>query len=752
MRERRRSRWIALAGAAWAAGHAVQLLAQDTGTVPADQGSGGSVRATRTGDGEIIVTARNYVPEGAQTATKAGIPLIQTPQSVTVVTRDQIDLVRFVDAQQAVRYVAGVTGENFGNDPRYDFVTVRGFIPRQFIDGLAVPATTTIATTGVDLYAFQSLDILKGPSSVLYGAAPPGGILNEVSRRPSSVAGGEIRATGGTDEFRELATTVTGPATDYLDVRFTGLYRDRALDVGHTSDRRVMVAPGATLHLGPDTWLTGLFYYQYDDDRGGAGGFLPEQGTLLPNPNGGIGRSANLDDPHDEFERRQFAGGFEFDHDFSQALRFVSNTKWSHYHEFTPVGVYSTQDFGSPSGFITVDAVNPADPANFTTLHRSNFTYQEQVNSFTTDNRLSAELATGPLRHKLLAGVDYRHVRNVAADNFIDTGTTIDVFDPVYDESAARSIGYPFRYNQQQLRQTGVYGQDQIGFDRFFLLLSGRYDWVRTQSAVNAFSPITDPPDYQRQREHKFTYRAGLSYVTDAGIAPYLGYATSFEPVLGTNALTGKPLKPTGVKQWEGGIKYDGRGLPEGFKVFATAAAFDIRERNFVSTQVAQNPVGLSTQGGEVEVYGGELELVARFREQLSINAAYSYSHSEVKSAAAEPADVGYPLPTTPKNKASALVDYTFQKGLLAGFGASVGVRYQSRSTGALPGAFGTPVIHAGNATLMDAVLHFDLPGWRFQVNASNLLDKKYVTRCSGSFSCDYGAARQVLGTITKRF
>ena len=150
-----------------------------------DQTTGSTLETTRTQEGDIVVVARHFVPEGSETATKSDIPLIQTPQSVSVITRDQIDLLNFIDAQQAVRYTAGALGENYGPDARYDFVTVRGFTPKQYIDGLAVPATTTISAVGVDLYAFQSLDILKGPASVLYGAAPPGGILNETSRRAS---------------------------------------------------------------------------------------------------------------------------------------------------------------------------------------------------------------------------------------------------------------------------------------------------------------------------------------------------------------------------------------------------------------------------------------------------------------------------------------------------------------------------------------------------------------------------------------
>lgn len=706
-----------------------------------DQGA--SLETTKTDDGSIIVTAKHYVPTGSITASKTDIPLIQTPQSISVITRDQIDLLNFIDAQQAVRYTAGVSGENFGSDPRYDFITVRGFTPKQFIDGLAVPATTTIQSTGVDLYAFESLDILKGPVSVLYGSAPPGGILNETSRRPSDQFGGEIEGKYGTHNFGEVATTVTGPATDFLDVRMTALYRDADSEIRHTNAKRLLAAPSATLKLGPDTRLTALAYYQYDDNTGGAGGFLPASGTLLDNPNGKIGRRTNLDDPSDEYIRRQYGVGYDFEQKFGDNIAFHSNTKWSRYSEHTPIGLYSTQDYGSASGFIQVDPANPADPANFRELNRSNFTYAERVTSFATDNRLDATIDTGPVRQKLLAGVDYRNVRNFATDNFVGAGT-IDVFAPVYPTSAVQSVGYPFAYNDEQLKQTGVYGQDQIKFDRFYLTLNGRYDWAHLNDSYFGAA-------VQSEKEHKFTYRAGLSYVTDAGIAPYISYGTSFEPQLGNDRNTLKPLGPTSVKQWEGGVKYDGRGMPSDFKIFATAAAFDIKEKNFVVAEAGITPINNAVQGGLVEVYGGELELVARIREQLSLNGAFSYTHSEIKSSPNTPADVGAPLPTTPKYKASLFANYNIQHGALGGLGFGFGARYNGSSAGSLPSAYG--IVYRGQAaTLFDAIVSYDMPHWRLAVNGSNIFDKNYVARCDGPFNCVYGASRQVIGTATYKF
>jgi iron complex outermembrane receptor protein len=720
---------------------AAGAAAQTAEPAPAATDEGNTPTTTRTTLGEIVVTARHFVPQGAATATKSDIPLIETPQSITVITRDQIDLLNFIDVQQAVRYTAGVFGENYGPDLRYDFITVRGFTPTQFIDGLATPVTTTIDSTGVDLYAFQSVDLLKGPASVLYGIAPPGGIFNEVSRRASDTFNGEIEAKYGSYNFAEIAGTVTGPITPWLDGRLTALFRDQDNIVNYVNAKRVLVAPTFTIKFDDHTTFTPLMYYQYDRVNGGDGGYLPVYGTLLPNPNGRISPSTNLDSPADYYERDQYAIGYEFVRTFTPWLKFTSNLKYSHYQEYTPVGVY---DSGGLTNTTDADA-----PGYYTDVLQSNFTYAESVASLAADNRFDATAETGPLRHKLLAGVDYRQVRN-DADYGFDYGTaTINAYMPTYPALVPAQYGYPTRYNHQTIDQTGAYFQDQIRYGSFYLLGGGRYDWVDSRY-LGPFTAAGSPTTTTAQSEGKFTYRVGLTYVAANGIAPYVSYSTSFQPQIGVDSVTNQPFQPSEGRQVEGGIKFDARALPPDVKLFASAAAFDIRQTNVVSTEPSVSPV-YGTAAGEVEVYGVELEAVTRIHEQLTVNLSYSYNHSDVLKSNT-PQEVGNPLPTTPENKFAVFVDYTLRKGPLAGFGYGAGVRYTDGSAGSLPG-FYNPVVYYGQAsTLVDAILHYDMPGWRFAVNASNLLNNTYVARCSGTNGCFYGAPRQVIGTVTKKF
>ena len=481
--------------------------------------------------------------------------------------------------------------------------------------------------------------------------------------------------------------------------------------------------------------------------RGDTNGFLPVYGTLLPNPLGKVSRSTNLGDPDNRYTRRQSAAGWDVAHDFAPAISFRSNVKWNRYREDTPHGVYG--------GGGLLDADFDGVPDDYRTVTRYNFTYAERVRSFAADNRLEARLATGRLAHKLLLGVDYRNITNVARYGFFFNPAPIDLFDQVYAPVTDPATLYPTGFNDQRFKQTGLYAQDQIALGSLYVTLGGREDFVRIDDRSAADADTKDD---------KFTWRAGANYVFAGGIAPYLSYARSFEPVIGTDSTTGKAFRPSSGKQWEGGVKYDARGLPDDVKMFVTAAGFDIKQSNVVSTSPSITPV-FGTQAGEVEVYGGELEFVARIRDRIAINGSYSYTHSKVTKDLSNPLDVGAALPTTPRHKASLFGTYTFQRGPVAGLGVGAGVRYTSRSAGSLPGPFNAIVYdgeaaptlaalpRAGEAaTLFDAILSYDTPRWRFAVNGSNIFDKRYVARCSGPAGCNFGAGRQVIGTVTAKF
>ncbi|MEM8935188.1 MAG: TonB-dependent siderophore receptor [Pseudomonadota bacterium] len=714
------------------AGGSLLLLAPGAVAQNAERAAADTVETVREFD-TIIVTAEAYVPVENISANKTDIPLIQTPQSVSVITRDQIDLLGFIDLQQATRYTAGISSENYGPDLRFDFLTSRGFVPKQYINGLVAPSSTTIAATGVDLYAFESVEILKGPSSTLYGNTPPGGIYNQTTRRVEDDLRGELRARIGTDNFYEVAGTVTDGLTENLSGRITTLYRNQESYRDFVDAERFLIVPAVKYELGDSTTLNLEGLYQKDEINGEFNGFLPVEGILLPNPNGEIPTNVNIGDPGNRFERDQYAIGGQLEHIFNDALTFVTNIRYADYQERTPQNVYAGGGFDN-----TTDS---SLPSFFNTLNRFNFTYAEDVTAVSADTRLDAEFDTGGVKHKLIVGVDYRDVENVADFGFFFDPEPIDLFDPVFTDVPQPADPYPTPFNDQQLQQIGLYLQDQIEIGQLYVTVGLRQDWVEIDDALSM----------TMREQEAFTYRVGVNYVTNSGVTPYASYSTSFEPLLGVDSGTGNEFEPSEGEQFEVGFKYDGRNLADNIDLFASAAFFHITQTDVVSFGAGTTPV-FGTQSGEVEVQGFEVEFVTRIDDRISFNAAYSYTDSEVTKSENTPAEVGRPLPVTPEHKIAVFGNYNVQAGPLAGLGVGLGVRYVSESAGSLPGPFNPVVFNGEDPVLFDAIVSYDLPDWRFSVNASNLFDERYGARCASATGCNFGAPRQVIGTVQYKF
>lgn len=671
--------------------------------------------------GEVVVTAPRYVPEGSLSATKTAASLVETPQSVSVVTRDQIDLLNFIDVQQAVRYAAGIVGENYGPDLRFDFLTVRGFTPVQYIDGLQAPVSATISNVGVDLYGFQSLDILKGPSAVLYGSTPPGGIYNLVSRRPDAAFGGEIQARYGDDDFKQVAGTVTGSLAQGVSGRLTALYRDRGSQTALVTADRIYVAPAVTFQLGARTQLTALALYQHDRVDGDTNGFLPALGVFTRNPVGRVPRDVNLGEPgYNFYNRDQYGAGYELTHKLTDRITLTQNARYSEYSENQRV-VYPT-----------------SLAADNRTVGRSNFPYKDRVRQLAVDTRASGRLDTGSVRHDLLLGVDYRNYREASAFGFAPA-SSIDLFNPVYGAAPIVTPAF-FPFTDQRLEQTGLYVQDQARLGGFILTVTGRQDWVGVKDYSLAGAPT--------QSQDHFSYRVGGAYVTEAGVAPYVSYSTSFQPQVG-QGRTGGAFSPTEGDQVEVGVKYDGRTLPGDVRLLATAAAYELRQTNVLTPDPTD--ANFSVQTGEARVRGVELELVTRVRDTFSVNASYTYADAEVTRSNVA-GQVGAALFGQPRHKASIFGDYTLRSGVLAGLGFGAGVRYVSDSPGSLPGPFNPVVYRTGEATLVDGVVRYSLRDWRLAVNASNLFDERYAGRCTGAVGCFFAQGRQVIATLTRTF
>lgn len=670
--------------------------------------------------GPVVVTAERYVSTEGSSASKSDIPLVEMPQSVSVISRDMIDLLNWTSLNESVRYSAGATGEAFGPDERYDWLQIRGFDPVQFIDGVQAPIGS-VNNTGTDLYGSESVEVLKGPAAVLYGQSPPGGIVNMVSRRPQEGRSGELEVQGGEYNMWQVAGDLTGSIGDRTSGRITALYRDRETQVDFLTSKRLFISPAVKFAIGEDTEITLLANYQDDDLENQSTGFLPIQGTMLPNPLGKVPVGRNLGETgYNFFKREQWSAGYDFSHRFSDRVSIQQNLK------YFDVKVDSRAVFGAG----LVDADFDGVPDDFRTVNRFDFPFNERIDSLSVDTRLALELGSGGgFEQSLLFGVDYRDYDGYSEFGF-GAAPAIDLFDPVYDAVIPPATIFPSIDETRE--QIGAYFQDHVKMGRFVLTLNGRNDWVERDPAAG------DAVD-----DEEFTYRVGANYVFDSGFAPYVQTATSFQPVTGAT-FAGEPFEPTTGDQIEAGIKYDGRTLGRGVRLFGSLSAYEIVQENVLTP----DPVNLffSVQEGEVEVKGVELELTARIRERLTFNLAFTSIDTEVTQTS-DPATLGNELVAVPDMLASALVDYTFQEGPIAGFGFGLGLRHRGEMFGD-----GANQFQSDDVTMYDAILHYDTANWRIAVNASNFTDEIFVDRCSSTSNCFYGTRRLVTGSVTRKF
>lgn len=647
------------------------------------------------------------IARDSDSATKTDTPIAEIPQSISVITSEQLEQRGISGVEEAVWYSAGAQGGGYGPDSRSDWLLVRGFTPARYLDGLALADGSGTGITRVEPYSLERIEVLKGPASVNYGAMPPGGMLNYVSKRPREDMRQEIQLEGGNFGLAQAAADVGGALGDSVLYRLTALARNSDDPVDFIHDDRYYFAPAITWTPDEANSFTVLARWQKADTMAGAG-FLPASGTLLPNPNGQIPANRFTGEPgYNDYVRTMQSIGYEFSHDFGGGTSFQQSVRYG-----------STVIDPSP----TIGAFGLGEDGR--TLTRYYFPTQEDSKNFAVDNRLVFGFTTGAAEHMFLAGLDYRRARNDYSSAFAFGAPPLDIFDPVY--GAPIDIpDYTSRTLQSQ-SQVGLYLQDQISVGSWVTTIGLRSDSVGTDTTqVLAGTPES------RQSDAETSGRIGVNYVFDNGFTPYIGYSQSFQPTVGTD-FDGNAFVPTTGDQLEVGIKYapiDGRAL-------ITLAAYELVQENTLS--VDPNHTLFQVQQGETEVRGVELEGRMNIGDGLSVYGALAYIDSEVTKTT-DAAALGMQIALQPKESASIGADYTFTEGALSGFGIGAGVRYIGDHYGDIYNLWETP-----SYTLFDASIRYDIEQWRFQLNALNVGDKEYVTVCNSAAWCYYGYPRMV--------
>ncbi|SFD32057.1 TonB-dependent siderophore receptor [Paracidovorax konjaci] len=645
-----------------------------------------------------------YRARNAATATKTDTPLSETPQSVTVVTRDQMVDQGATTFQGALLYAAGVRSDAYGLDSRSDSVRVRGSYPDIYLDGLRQSYNWYTSTAPVEPYALERLEVLRGPSGMLFGAGTVAGVVNMVSKRPQQEAQREVGVQIGSWNRKQLQADLTGPLTadGQWSYRLVALGRDADTQVDHVPNDRRLLAPSLAWRPNAATSLVLQAFWQ-KDHSGSTSQFLPWSGTLLPNPNGQLPTSRFIGEPGDYYDTERSSLGYLFEHRFDDAWTLRQNLRWTRNENR---GAYHYADF------FTIPGGWGADPVNQRMIGRLYGVNVTRTHMAAVDSSLLGRLRTGAAEHQLLLGFDWNRQAENKAESGDSYNQPIDAYAPVYGNRLTPTL---IDQPKNVQRQNGIYVQDQVKLDRWIVVAGLRHD-----RAVNA---VAGSPD---DRSSATTKRLGVMYQLGGGWTPYVSYAESFSPVSGTNAY-GARFKPLQGEQVEVGVKY----LPEGGSTAFTAAVYDLKEKN-QKTADPTNPMN-SLQAGQTRNKGLELELKTRVSAAFDVLAHYNYT------------DVDPALEGLPRNQAAVWGLYRFSIGGVRGFSVGAGARYLS----AFRDGSGPRV---PSALVGDAVLAYDSQEWRYALNINNVADKQYMSTCLSRGDCWWATRRNVVLSATYRF
>ncbi|TEW54655.1 TonB-dependent siderophore receptor [Psychromonas sp. RZ22] len=657
------------------------------------------------------------------TATKTSLEVEETPQAINVVDSEQLEERSVKSLNQALRYTPGVTTEQKGASvTMYDTFNIRGFNAKQsYYDGLALQSLTGWnLQPQIDPIAIQQVEVFKGPTSVLYGAMPPGGMVNMIAKSPQSESKTDLGVATGSRNLQQASIDSTGQIGESnVDYRFIGLARKQDGQVNGTEEERYVIAPSLNWHINDNTLLNVSLYYQ-NDPAMGMNSAMPASGMLVDNPNGNTNPNTSVGDKNwSSFEREVFLVGYKFEHSFNNNVTFLQNFRYMKADLEQKNTYHVASNFDATTG----------------NLDRNIYDTSESSEGIVIDNQLSVKVNTGIIEHNLLFGLDYQKLDGDSAYNEYGTTSqfsTFNIFTPNNNmiDPSQLSATYSGK-DKVTLEQVGAYFQDQIRLNNWVLIGGGRFDKFKSSSDYSDNYANT----YSEADQSKFSYRVGGLYQFDNGVSPFVSYATSFEP---TSSTAGQNYEPELGQQIELGVKYMAPDMSKS----GTISAFNIVKSDALMADPT-NPWGNKLQVGEVTSRGIELEGQWYLTDSLDVTANYTYLDVEITEDSTNGLQGTTPI-YVPKNAANLWANYLIYDGVLGGTRASTGVRYvgememdATNTQGKVP-----------DYTVVDLSFGYDfayltnsMSGMTANLSINNLFNTESYT-CYDEFNCWYGAER----------
>lgn len=701
--------------------------------------------AKKTPDEEPILKLETVIVEGSRlsndafnvidtegsTATKSALPLLETPVTVNVIDKELMELRGADSINKIVGYTAGITPETRGgNATRYDQLTIRGHDPKfsGFWNGMKLLYNGGFLGLQIDPFFLERVEILKGPASVLYGANPPGGLINQVSRTALEYDETRIGLKAGSQSMGAVELDNNSVVWDEDDSGFSyrilGKYFRRDGQAEQTERERYGIFPTATLRIGNHTRLIVRALYQRDP-KAGSYGMQPREGTLVVHPSGKY-VSKNFYDGDvnfEKFDREQKAIGYEFTHAFSDNWAFTNKLN-------AMQNSLTLESVGN--SFSSLRKVKPNDKYR-SALTRFILKSDEKLDFITMDNQLSGKIKLGDFTHNLLFGVDFQ---DSGSHRYTGQGVApiIYIFDTdnnqLTDRKAALRMLNNIRSIKTITRQVGVYAQDQIKWGGLTLMYSGRYDIATSQQIRRRADTDTliGQGDYEDKAQ---TNRVGALYLFDIGIAPFISWSQSFEPVAEVSE-SGVKFDPTTGEQIEFGLKYENR-LGD---TSATLSLFELEQKNPLRPD-PNSPAfniaidGLTTRG---------VELDSKFKITDWLSTRFGFSHLEMQQKFPEQPELNGKMPV-------AVAKHTFsnwwQVNPIQDWIVALGLRQVGQSYGNDKNQFKVP-----SYRLLDFATSYEHRISRYPVkwslSVSNLTDEYYVSSCYNYNTCWIGSERTI--------
>ncbi|MBL1210202.1 TonB-dependent siderophore receptor [Geminocystis sp. GBBB08] len=676
---------------------------------------------------EIIATGEapqenNYFVPDASTATRTDTPILDTPQSIQVVPQEVLRDQQVIRVDEALRNVSNVIGRlsPFGASTS---LTIRGFTSDNFTggpilrDGFRVNDNLgTQETANV-----ERVEVLKGPSSVLYGQNDPGGIINLVTKRPLFEPFYEVGLQVGSYTLIRPTIDISGPLTEDKSLRYrlnVAYLNDDGFRDFNVNTKRFFIAPVVSWDISDKTNFSVVLEYNNEESPFDLG--IPARGNgVFDVPSNRV--VGELDD---SLRNKSFTLGYDFQHQF--------NDDWTFNHGFR----YVNQNYNVfPLLPFSVD-----EKTGDITLFFADRSYHSDDYSIQTN--VVGNFNTGSVEHTLLAGLDLNFNRFDEQYTRISRATPVilNIFNPVYGTVPRPDLSsvQPFPPFDTQYDRYGVFLQDQVNFsDKFILVGSIRYDIVdyrldETYATLYGTNPT--------RNDSKWSPRVGFIYKPIETVSIYGNYSQSFKPNFGAD-INGNSFEPETAGGFEVGVKAE---FLEG-KMFTTLAYFDITKQNVVTADPT-NPL-FSVVSGEQRSQGFEFDIAGEILPGWRIIANYAYTDAKVTEDNTIP--VGNRLFNAPYNSAGLWTTYEFQKGDLQGLGFGLGFNYVGDRYGDLANSY-----TVGDYFITNMAVFYNREDWRIALNVNNLFDTNYIisTFNSRNYGNAFGQPLTIIGSVSIKF